>query len=73
VSHPIANETAVLEPISLENGLHIGSVLVNMYEEVPVGILSIKDHSVKLDKGSHLGKPIEVSIDEECQYSPKVT
>lgn len=43
VLKPALDITAVLEPSSVGEGLHIGSVMVEMQEKVPIRILNLND------------------------------
>lgn len=43
VLKPPLDITAVLEPSSVGEGLHIGSVMVEMQEKVPIRILNLND------------------------------
>ena len=53
----------VLDPASLKNGAHTGSVLVKMNEFIPVRILNPTPQELKLPAGTHLGKLVEAEAE----------
>ena len=60
VDCPKESVIGVLDPASLKNGTHTGSVLVPMKEKIPVRIINPTHQRVKLPTGTHLGKLVEV-------------
>ncbi len=62
---PVVGDTSVLEPVVVDSGLKIGSVLVISREEIPVRILNLEDKEIAIPKNTHLGKLVNVECEVE--------
>ncbi|CAG2253448.1 unnamed protein product [Mytilus edulis] len=60
VDCPKESVVGVLDPASLQNGCHTGSVLVEMKEKIPIRIINPTQQKIMLSSGTHLGKLVEV-------------
>ena len=47
----------------LHGGILVGSCLVNMEDKVPVRVINVQNKSVRLVKGTHLGKLTEATTE----------
>ena len=63
VDKPNGKLVGVLDPASLKNGAHTGSVLVKMNECIPVRILNPTPQELKLPAGTHLSKLVEAEAE----------
>ena len=65
VHHSSPQQTMVLDPSSLKNGLQVGSVLVKARDKIPVRILNLEDKPVTICRDTHIGKLKEVLIQND--------
>jgi len=67
LDYPNENVFGVLDPASLKNGSHTGSVLVQMKENIPVRVMNPTYQKISLHPGTPLGKLVEAEnlVDEE--------
>lgn len=70
VDKPDQQLVGVLDPASLKNGAHTGSVLVKMNDRIPVRILNPTPQELKLPAGTHLGKLVEAETEQNNSYEP---
>ena len=69
VVNPVPNKQAVIGANTLPGGIQIGSCLVNMDNTVPIRLLNLMDHEVRVKKDDMLGKLVEAELVPEgnCQ------
>lgn len=60
----------VLDPASLKNGAHTGTVLVNMNERIPVRILNPPTQELNMPADTHLGKLVEAETELSNSHVP---
>ncbi len=63
VTNPMAGTSAVLDGGAIQNGVKVASCLANMESTIPVRVLNLKDHAVRLTKNTHIGKLVEIHND----------
>ena len=69
VVNPVPNKQAVIGANTLPGGIQLGSCLVNMDNTVPIQLLNLMDHEVRVKKDDMLGKLVEAELVPEgnCQ------
>ncbi|KAK6172537.1 hypothetical protein SNE40_016172 [Patella caerulea] len=59
LDNPDEGKVGVLDPASLKSGAHTGSVLANMTNKIPIRMVNPTNSTIKIAKGTHLGKMVE--------------